>query len=493
MKKKITKTGLKSSSSSLRPPVVVILGHIDHGKTTLLSKIKEMDLTRKEHGGITQHIGAYRVRVKEQESKRAREITFIDTPGHAAFNQMRSRGAKIADLAVLVVAANEGVKSQTLESLKFIKQAGINFLVALNKIDLPEVNLENAKRNLVDNGILIEGFGGDIVVVPVSAKEGKGVNDLLEMILLLAEMMNLKGNPQAELEANVIESRIDSHKGPLATILVRNGSLKAGDEIKVENSWGKIRAMFDEKGQPINQVLPSQPAEILGFKTVPVVGGKVEIAKDKTLNELPTLPKENVTKVSLKEPQDQTPKLVIILKADTEGSLEAIKNNLPEGCQIIKAEVGEVNDSDILLAATSSAEVIAFNIKIPHQIKKLAETEKVKISFYQVIYELLEDVERKVLKVMEPTIDEEVLGKAEIIAEFAMKERIAGCRVIEGEIKKSDKIHLLRNSQMINEVRLKSMRRGKEDVQQVKKGEEFGVILAPNVDFNVGDVLVSYR
>jgi len=519
MKNKTTKTGLASSITNLepRPPVVVILGHIDHGKTTLLSKIKEIDLTRKEHGGITQHIGAYQVEVgdmgyvkgdtKEQKkhiASHVSRITFIDTPGHAAFNQMRSRGAKIADLAVLVVAANEGVKPQTIESLKFIKEAGINFLVALNKIDLPEVNLENAKRNLVDNGILIEGFGGDTVVVPVSAKEGKGINDLLEMILLLAEMMNLKGSPQAKLEASVIESRINSHKGPLATILVRNGSLKVGDEIKVEKAWGKIRAMFDEKGQSVSQALPSQPVEVLGFKTVPVVGGKVEIAKDKILNELPTLfralarnkvslSKENVTKVSLKESQDQMPKLVIILKADTEGSLEAIKNNLPEGCQIIKAEVGEVNDSDILMAATSSAEVIVFNIKNPHQIKKLAETEKVKISSYQVIYELLEDVERKVLKVMEPTIDEEVLGKAEILAEFAMKERIAGCRVIEGEIKKSDKIHLLRNSQIINEVRLKSMRTGKEDVQQVKKGEEFGVILAPNVDFNVGDVLVSYR
>jgi len=494
MKTKTTKTGLTSSVANLeaRPPVVVILGHIDHGKTTLLSKIKEMDLTRKEHGGITQHIGAYQVKLQTPSSK-LQTITFIDTPGHAAFNNMRSRGAKVADLAVLVIAANEGVKPQTIESLKFIKQAGINFLVALNKIDLPEVNLESAKRNLVDNGILIEGFGGDTVVVPVSAKEGTGIKDLLEMILLLAEMMNLKGNLQAKLEASVIESRIDSHKGPLATILIRNGSLKVGDEIKVENSWGKIRAMFDEKGQSVSQALPSQPVEVLGFKTVPVVGGKVEIAKDKTLNELPTLPKENVIKVSLKESQDQTPKLVIILKADMEGTLEAIKNNLSQGCQIIKAEVGEVNDSDILMAATSSAEVIAFNIKIPHQIKKLAETERVKISSYQVIYELLEDVERKVLKVMEPTIDEEVLGKAEILAEFAMKERIAGCRVIEGEIKKSDKIHLLRNSQMINEVRLKSMRRGKEDVQQVKKGEEFGVILTPNVDFNVGDVLVSYR
>ncbi|MCX6724690.1 MAG: translation initiation factor IF-2 [Candidatus Shapirobacteria bacterium] len=473
MKKKITKTGF----SETRPPVVVILGHIDHGKTTLLSKIKEIDLTRREHGGITQHIGAYQVKFKNQL------ITFIDTPGHAAFNQMRSRGAKIADLAVLVVAASEGVKSQTLESLKFIEQADLNFLVALNKIDLPGFNLESAKKNLSDNGIAIEGFGGDIVVVPVSAKEGKGINDLLEMILLLAEMMNLKGNPQAELEASVIESRIDSHKGPLAIILVRNGSLKVGDEIKVENTFGKIRAMFDEKGQSVAQALPSQPVEVLGFKNVPMVGGKVEIVKDKNELVQPQAKQENFSKEEVIKEGEPEKKLKIVLKADMEGTLEAIKNNLSEGCQIIKAEVGEVNDSDVLLADTSLAEVIAFNVKVSPQIKKLAESEKVK----------MEDVERKVLKIMEPTIDEEILGKAEILAEFPGKEKIAGCRVIEGEIKKSDKIHLLRNSQIINEVRLKSMKQGKEDIQQVKKGGEFGVILTTNIDFKIGDVLVSYR
>lgn len=491
MKNKTTKIGLASSVSTedSRPPVVVILGHIDHGKTTLLSKIKELDLTRKEHGGITQHLGAYQVKFKNQL------ITFIDTPGHAAFNQMRSRGAKIADLAVLVVAASEGVKPQTLESLKFIQEAGINFLVALNKIDLPEVNIENAKKNLADNGIPVEGFGGDIVVVPVSAKEGKGVDDLLEMILLLAEMMSLQGNPQDKLQAVVIESKIDSHKGPLATILVRNGSLKVGDEIKVENTFGKIRAMFDEKGQSINQALPSQPVEVLGFKEVPVVGGQVEEAKDKIFKE--TLPpvKEKVVSLTTEEESQETesPKLKIILKADMEGTLEAIKNSLPVDCQVIKAEVGEVNDSDILLADTSLAEVITFNVKVSNQIKKLAESEKVKISSYKIIYELLEEVEKKVLKVMEPTIDEEVLGKAEILAEFSGKEKIAGCRVLEGEIKKNDQCHLLRSLKIMGEVRFKSMKKGKEDTQQVKKGEEFGVVLFPAIDFEVGDVLVSYR
>ncbi len=494
MKTKTTKTGLASSVSkgNSRPPVVVILGHIDHGKTTLLSKIKELDLTRKEHGGITQHIGAYQVKFKNQL------ITFIDTPGHAAFNQMRSRGAKIADLAVLVVAASEGVKPQTLESLKFIQKARINFLVALNKIDLPEVNIESAKKNLADNGIPIEGFGGDVVVVPVSAKEGKGINDLLEMILLLAEMMSLQGNPQDKLQAIVIESKIDSHKGPLATILVRNGSLKVGDEIKVENTFGKIRAMFDEKGQSINQALPSQPVEVLGFKEVPVVGGQVEEvkeAKDKVFKEILLPVKEKVISITTEEESQETEpsKLKIILKADMEGTLEAIKNSLPADCQIIKAEVGEVNDSDVLLADTSLAEVITFNVKVSNQIKKLAETEKVRISSYQVIYELLEEVEKKVLKIMEPTIDEEVLGKAEILAEFSGKEKIAGCRVMEGEIKKNDQCHLLRNLKIMGEVRFKSMKKGKENTQQVKKGEEFGVVLSPTIDFEVSDVLVSYR
>jgi len=275
MKKKTTKIGSQTTSGqkdkASRPPVVVILGHIDHGKTTLLSKIKEIDLTRKEHGGITQHIGAYQVR----------GITFIDTPGHAAFNQMRSRGAKVADLAVLVVAANEGVKPQTQESLKFIQEAKIPYLVALNKIDLPEVILEKAKKNLVDNGINIEGYGGDIVVVPVSAKEGKGINDLLEMILLLAEMNNLKGTPQTELEAIILESKIDAHRGPLATLLVRNGSLKVNDEIKVEKASGKIKAMFNDKGEKVEQALPSQAVEVLGFHQVQAVGGQVERLKEK--------------------------------------------------------------------------------------------------------------------------------------------------------------------------------------------------------------------
>ncbi len=505
MKKKTAKIGSQTTSGQenkgSRPPVVVILGHIDHGKTTLLSKIKEIDLTRKEHGGITQHLAAYQVSFKDKGGK-LKEITFIDTPGHAAFNNLRARGAKFADLAVLVVAASEGVKPQTKESLKFIQEAKIPFLVALNKIDLSEVILEKAKKNLADNDIAIEGYGGDVVVVPVSAKEGKGITDLLEMILLLTEMNNIKGNPQAELEAVVLESKIDARQGPLATLLIRNGSLKVNDEIKVEDVPGKIKAMFNDKGEKVEQALPSQAVEILGFHQVPAIGGKAERLKEKIIDKRVPLKKERPSvlpeakktgEISKEETEKKVEKkLKIILKVDVEGSLEALKSNLPEDCQLIKAEVGEVNDSDILLAATNQAEIFAFNIKTGKAIKKLAETEKVKINSYQVIYELLDDLKKKILRFLSPNIDEQVLGKAEILAEFKMKERVAGCVVLEGEIKKNDKFHLSRGETLLTNGRFKSLKQGKNDVEAVKKGEEFGAVFAGNLDFQIGDMVVSY-
>jgi translation initiation factor IF-2 len=311
MKSKTNKIGNPISlgtSSGSRPPIVVILGHIDHGKTTLLSKIKEMDLTKKEHGGITQHLGAYQVKIPNLDAQ-SPTITFIDTPGHAAFNNLRARGAKVADLAILVVAANEGVKPQTLESLKFINQAGLNYLVALNKVDLPEFNLEKAKMNLAENGVLIEGYGGEIVVVPLSAKNGQGVKELLEMILLLAEMMSLKGDDKAELEAVVIESKIDSHRGPSATVLVRNGSLYLGDEIKSENVFGRVKAMFNEYGENITSVFPGQPAEILGFKTVPPVGGLIVKTKGEVTSDKPLFKTELTSDNSQEETEEKKLKM----------------------------------------------------------------------------------------------------------------------------------------------------------------------------------------
>jgi len=300
-------------------------------------------------------------------------------------------------------------------------------------------------------------------------------------------MNGLSGSPQAPLEAVVIESKIDSHRGPLATILVRNGSLKQGQEIQAENAVGKIRAMFSDKGENVAQALPSQPVEVLGFKQVPSVGAQVKIIQSGGEQEV--FKKEETAVVGEKEGEK---KLKIILKADVEGTLEAIKANLPEGLLVIKAEVGEVNDSDVLSAVTNHAEIIAFNIKLSSAIKKLAVTEKVKISSYQVIYELLENLEKKIQRFLFPNFDEQILGKAEIIAEFKMKDRIAGCRMLEGEIKRTDLFHLYRGEEIVTNGRFKSLKQGKNDVEKVSQGDEFGAVFSGNLDFQIGDVLVSF-
>ncbi len=473
-------TSLASSTS--RPPIVAVLGHVDHGKTSLLSKIKEIDLTRKEHGGITQHIGAYQVNYRDKL------ITFIDTPGHATFSQMRSRGAKVADLVVLVVAVDEGFKPQTRESLQHIQAAKVPYLVALNKIDLPSVDIKRTKENLAKNGILLEGHGGEVVAVPVSAKTGQGLKDLLEMILLLAEMTDIKGDPQGKLEAVVIESKLDRARGTLATILVRSGSLNVGDEIRVEEVGAKIKAMMDEKGKRVKTAGPSKPVEILGFSEAPLIGGKVE--KGEPLMKVEKLRKSKA-KISAEAEEKE---LKIILKTDVAGTLEAVTASLPENVAIIAAGVGDVTESEILLASATGATVIGFGVKIPGGVKKLAQTEGVAVETYQIIYELLEAIEERALKAMAPMIDEEVLGRAEIIAEFGyQKQRVAGCRIYEGQFNKKDKLHLQRGEKVMGDCQVKSMKQAKENVSRAEKGEELGLILIPSLDFKIGDVLVSYR
>jgi len=478
-----------------RPPIVAVLGHIDHGKTTLLDRILQTNLAAAETGGITQHIGAYQVAVKvsDQETKK---ITFIDTPGHAAFSKMRSRGAKVADLVVLVVAADEGFKPQTKESLEHIQAAKIPYLVAINKIDLPDIHLDQVKKDLAKHGILVEGYGGEIVAVPVSAKTGQGVDELLEMILLLAEMAGLEADPQGELEAVIIESKLDKARGPVATVLVRNGSLKVGDQLVVEEAEAKIRAMFDERGQKVALAGPGEPVLVLGFKKVPPVGGRVKkgAAAEKTSQQEAAVISPTSAERAVSPTETEEPKLKIILKADASGTLEAILASLPENLEVIASQTGEVNESDVLLASTTGAEIIGFRVKVPKRIEKLAETEKVKIKTYPLIYELLEAVEETVLKLLEPTIDEEILGQAKIVAEFEIKkQRIAGCQVLEGKIEKKAPLHLKRGDKIIGHCRIESMKQGKEDINQAKKGEEFGVLLKPPVDFKIGDVLVSYR
>lgn len=504
MPKKKAKTTIKKQKLQTRPPVVAILGHVDHGKTTLLSKIKEMDLTKGEYGGITQHIGAYQVIYK------SKPITFIDTPGHAAFVKMRARGASVTDLVVLVVAADEGVKPQTKESLKHIKAAKAPYLVAINKIDLPNVNVNKVKKDLAENKILVEGYGGDIVAVPVSAKTGKGVDELLEMILLLAEMAKLEADPKGPLEAVVIESKLDRARGTVATLLVKKGTLRLREEIIAENIPAKVKAMFDENGELVKEAGPSKPVEVLGFRDLPQIGSKV--ITETTKKELPVPSKISVSaspdasqgepsvikKASETESETtedtERKKLKIILKADVAGTLEAILASFPEDVEVIDSGVGDITESDVLLASTTKSLLLGFNVRALSQIKKLAQIERVKIKTYSVIYELLEDIEKQVLKILEPTIDEEALGQAEIVAEFEVrKRRVAGCRVKEGRIAKKDKLHLKRKEEIIGNCRIKSMKRGKENIETAQKDEEFGVILTPMLDFKLGDMIVSFR
>ena len=465
-----------------RPPIVAVLGHVDHGKTSLLDKIRKTRVAQKEAGGITQSIGAYQVDFK------GKKITFIDTPGHAAFSKMRARGAQVTDLVVLVVAANDGVMPQTIESLKHINEAQAPFLVAINKIDLNGADPEKVKKQLVDNGVEIEGHGGKIVVASVSARTGEGVEELMEMILLLAEMEEIKTDSKGELEAVVIESKKDK-RGSVGTVIIRNGTLKIGDKIVVEQVSAKVRGLLDERGKPIKEAEPGMPVEVLGFAQVPPVGAKVARVEELPEVTLATSPQTKPPKIKSEEK-----KLKVILKADSLGSLEAVKGSLSEGVLLIHAAVGEIVDSDIFLAKTTGAEVIGYQVKVSLVMMRLGEDEGVIIKTYNIIYELLEYLEERVLKILEPLTDERTSGKAKIIAEFQREEeRIAGCQVLEGKIKKKDKISLQRDNRLLGEAKIVSMKHQKGKIQEAKQGIEFGAVFSPPLDFKIGDMIISSK
>lgn len=468
-----------------RPPVVSVLGHIDHGKTSLLDRIRKTTVAASEAGGITQHIGAYQIDFK------GKKITFLDTPGHAAFAKMRARGANATDLAILVVAADEGVKPQTKESLRFIKEAKIPFIVAINKIDLPQSNVEVVMGELAKEDVLVEKKGGQVVMVPVSAKTGQGVEDLLEMIILVAEMAELKANPSGDFQGVVIESGVDRSRGSRATIIVKNGTLSVGDHIWAEKIEAKVRIMLDDKGEPIKKALPSQPVEVFGFSVVPLVGTKVTIQPTEVKKEFPV--KEKLTPEE-EATQEEEKRLRLILKADTQGTLEAIKLNLPSQIELIYLGLGDINESDVLLSQTTKAWLVGFNVRVPASVNKLAQVEKIKIRSYSIIYELLEEIEKEVLKITQPAATEEVLGEAEILQIFLInRKKVVGGRVLRGRVAKGDYVHLRRGENILGDGRAISLKKGKIEVDKAKVDEEFGVLIAPELDFNQGDVLVFFR
>ncbi len=474
---------------SERPPIVVVLGHVDHGKTTLLDYIRQTHVAQKEAGQITQHIGAYQVEVGNQK------ITFIDTPGHEAFNKMRSRGANIADLAILVVAADDGVMPQTQEAIRHIKEAKIPMIVAINKVDLPGLNLEKIKKQLVKENVLLEGYGGQIVSLPISAKTGEGIKDLLDMIILVSEMEGLEGDENGLFEAVVIESKMDRNRGPLASILVKNGTLYQSDEIFIEGKKSRVRAIINDRGEQIKEAKLGMPVEILGLEVIPQVGSfvtKTATTPLKIAEKEPAAEKIMVSpSSSLKE---EIQKIKIILKADTIGTLEALTNSLDkEKTQIINSGTGDITDGDILLAKTTRAIILGFNIRIKPSVMKLAETEHVNYKIYQIIYELLDEIDEVIKALSRPT-EAEALGKAEIIAEFPTKKnKIAGCRVIEGRLALGDRIKILRVEKEIGQTKIKSLHSQKEKINKANLGQECGLVFDPPLDFTIGDVVISQR
>lgn len=464
-----------------KPPVVTIMGHVDHGKTSLLDFIRKSKLASKEVGEITQAMAAYQIEHKGEK------ITFIDTPGHAAFSKMRSRGAKVADIVVLVVAANDGVMPQTKESLKIIKEAGVPFIVAINKIDLPEAGVDKVKTQLTENEVFVEGYGGETVAVPLSAKTGEGVDQLLEMILLTAEMEDLKADPEGEFKAEIIESKADKFCGAVASLIIENGTLKKGMEISADGVVAKVRMLKDDFGQPREKAFPGDPALVLGFSHVPQVGALVIAGGSGKVEEA------GVAFAKASANPKEEGKLKIILKTDVTGSLEALLGCLPSEVQVVGQGIGEINESDILSAKNLHTEIYTFNLSTNGSVEKLAETEGVIIKDYKIIYDLIKDLEERVLKILTPTIDRKILGKAEIIAVFEMKgEKVAGAKVLEGKINKKGPVMLKRGETVIGEAKIASMREQKQDINEASAGMEFGLVLKEKVDFDKGDVILSY-
>lgn len=475
-----------------RPPIVTILGHVDHGKTSLLDFIRQARVAAREHGGITQHIGAY------QAIHEGKLITFIDTPGHAAFEKMRSRGAKVADIAVLVVAADDGVMPQTVEAIKHILSAKVPMIVAVNKIDIPGLNLnvqmEKIKRQLSDQKVLVEEYGGDVPIVQLSAKTGIGVDKLLEMITLVAEISELKGDPDAPTQGVVIEANLDKSKGPVATILVRNGTLKKGMEINLGGVKGKIRGMFDYNAKSLDQALPSTPVEVLGLDTVPSVGAALgEDGVVKTAKEVQTL----IQKLKAAD----TKILAIIVKADKQGSLEAIEDALEkfnsdgEHVKVVSSGTGDISESDVKIADATKGIVIGFNTKIAPVAAKIAENEHVLVRTYNIIYELLDELEDVVEGMLKIDQLEEIYGTAQVLAEFPFGKdlKIAGCKILDGQFTKGPRARIIRNEVVVGETKIKSLKKVREEVTKVEKGDECGMMFEPQVDFTAGDIVQSYR
>jgi len=492
-----------------RSPVVTIMGHVDHGKTTLLDAIRSSNLVDKESGGITQHIGAYRVTVKN------RTITFIDTPGHEAFTQLRSRGAKATDIVILVVAADDGIMPQTKEAIDHARAANVPIMVAINKIDKPEANVERVKQQLAKENLLVEDWGGKTISVDISARENRNVGDLLEMILLLSDMLELRANPKVPAQGVVLEARLDSQKGPLATIIVQQGTLEQGQAFVSGLTMGKVRAMFDEHGKVLRSAGPSMPVEIMGFADVPVAGDPfqvmesaeaarqvVEFRKSRSKGKEAPRAGEGVTLDELfkKIEGGQAKELTLVLKGDVQGSVEVLSDVIPPlatekvKIKIVSAATGHITEADVLLASASKAIVVGYNVKPGPKTLDLAKKEGVEIRTYSIIYQLTDDIKKALIGLLEPVIKESFQGRAEVRKVFQIPKvgAIAGCLVQDGRIVRNAEARVLRGREVIHQGRISSLKHLKENVTEVKKDYECGIGVGGFNDLQPGDTIETF-
>ncbi len=490
-----------------RPPVVTMLGHVDHGKTSLLDAVRQTDVAGGEAGGITQHIGAYQV------EKKGRLITFLDTPGHSAFTAMRARGAQGADIVILVVAADDGVMPQTREAIAHAKAARVPIIVALNKIDKPNANVERVKKQLAELDLVPDDWGGNTMVVPVSAKQKQGIEDLLEGILLVADNADIRANPSGKVIGTVIEAEVDRTKGTIATLLVQNGTLTAGDIVVAGKAYGRMKAITDFKGKPVQKAAPSTPVAVMGLNEVPAAGDVFQVVGSERearaivsqRQEAEKSQAQARKKVSLEDlfaavQAGEARELQLIVKADVQGSLEPIMVELEKlghgeiGLKVLYAETGNIGENDVMLASASKAIIVGFNVQADVAARRLADAEGVSIRLYDIIYRMSEDIERALKGMLAPTVVEKVIGRANVLAVFPASKlgRVAGCRVTEGELHRNAKVRLYRGTDLVFEGEMASLRHEKEDVREIRTGFECGVGFRNFSDIQVGDLLICY-
>jgi translation initiation factor IF-2 len=497
-----------------RPPVVTIMGHVDHGKTSLLDAIRETDVAGGEAGGITQHIGAYKVKITKEDSPAfGRQIVFLDTPGHEAFTRMRARGAKVTDIVVLVVAADDGVMPQTLEAMDHAKAAKVPIIVAVNKIDKPEALPDRVKKQLADRGLMPEDWGGTTVFVDVSAKKRTNLNLLMEMICLVADLQDLKANPERPATGTVVEAKVDRGRGVVATVLVQNGTLRVGDNFIIGNTFGKVRAMFDDRSKAVDEAPPSTPVEVLGLEGLPQSGDVLMVADREKARQIAEYREQRAreatlaksSKLSLEGLAEQIKtagmkELPIILKADVQGSSEVLADTLTRlsndkvKIKILHTGVGAINENDVLLASASNAVIIGFNVRPERKAQELAEMEKIDIRLHSIIYELQDQIKKAMLGLLDPVIKETYQGRAEVRETFRVPKAgtIAGCYVLDGQIKRDSDIRLVRDGVQVYKGRIGSLKRFKDDASEVRNGMECGINIANFNDVKKGDVIEAF-